>query len=367
MILISSLSTSTFAQFVLTRLSCDDLRVEWQGPPLPFVGFDIALATGTFSCQGDPVPRTIGQGTIHRFSYHLQRLQNGSFQTVSTSKTNATFSEFHNLSDGTYRVTIGINGIEDVNVYPMNTPCFAQPLGKKHNPSNFSSAISNTLEVGENTVDVGFILADANANNIFCQDDIIAAGGIFMLTDLNPLGPDLTTGETDYRVDLCKLNPLTGGCDIWTSTYWQAGEAPASINLLTDVWTLHHSTWTFWRGDYKVTLAVQQDNCVSYESASSTFTVVEPGGNCRKGIIKNLFDISIYPNPSSDRIHLTGVPQNQVATPYQILDISGKPVSTGSLTTYDSFIDISLLQPGIYIIRMEMEGNIVSERFVVAR
>ncbi len=67
--------------------------------------------------------------------------------------------------------------------------------------------------------------------------------------------------------------------------------------------------------------------------------------------------ISIYPNPSSDSITVTGVSSG---ASYAILNTSGNTVSNGSINS-NNIININSLSNGIYFIRLD-DGNVL--RFV---
>jgi hypothetical protein len=67
---------------------------------------------------------------------------------------------------------------------------------------------------------------------------------------------------------------------------------------------------------------------------------------------------SIYPNPSTDMIHLKGV--NDGAT-VMILGMDGKEITTAF--TANNTINIAALQAGIYILRVMDSGNIYTARF----
>lgn len=59
--------------------------------------------------------------------------------------------------------------------------------------------------------------------------------------------------------------------------------------------------------------------------------------------------ISIWPNPSSSNIYITGL---NSSTPYQIYDLQGQKLLKGILSASDSSITISKLRPGMYILTL---------------
>lgn len=346
----------------LNHTSCNSLRVE---SPFVLPAPRIINQASIVSCDGTKF-RSIGSlPSINRFTYRLyKKHSNGGWSLIKTTSTDAVAQNYTGLQDGTYYVRIDVNGSDNVNVWPYNDPCGGSPpLGKRFNSNISDWSITPEATIGD--PQVGFVLADNNFNNIFCKDDISNAGGIFMLTDLSPSIPnaDLTTGETHYRIDICRIG--VSGCSHWTSTYWQEGKVPDVVNLLTDVWQLHHN-WTFWGGDYRVTLAIRQENCVSYRSLTTTFYVRDD--NCREGKInlENL-ELTVYPNPSMDEIFFKGLPSHLTSIHYRILDISGRAVSSGILPAFNASVNVHNLQPGMYVIGLEIDGEMNTLRFVVAQ
>lgn len=67
--------------------------------------------------------------------------------------------------------------------------------------------------------------------------------------------------------------------------------------------------------------------------------------------------IRVYPNPASDFIHLLGVPNN---SKIEIFSASGMLVYSN---LFNHFIDIRSLNPGIYLIRVDKEGEVVKTKF----
>ncbi|MEZ5173189.1 MAG: T9SS type A sorting domain-containing protein [Bacteroidia bacterium] len=68
---------------------------------------------------------------------------------------------------------------------------------------------------------------------------------------------------------------------------------------------------------------------------------------------------ALYPNPAKTRLFIKGL---EGVESYEILDIAGKSVSSGS-TASNSAIDISGLSSGLYFLRCN-SGN---SRFIVSR
>jgi hypothetical protein len=62
-------------------------------------------------------------------------------------------------------------------------------------------------------------------------------------------------------------------------------------------------------------------------------------------------DLFIYPNPSNDKIQINDLP---ISSKFSIFDLNGKEVLFGE---YDHSIDVSTLQQGYYLIKLDIEGR----------
>jgi len=73
--------------------------------------------------------------------------------------------------------------------------------------------------------------------------------------------------------------------------------------------------------------------------------------------------ISLYPNPASQRIKVTGL---SVGTHYRITDITGKIIQKGIYENQD-WLEVSAFKDGLYLIEISLEGQRAVRKFQVAR
>jgi len=74
--------------------------------------------------------------------------------------------------------------------------------------------------------------------------------------------------------------------------------------------------------------------------------------------------VEIYPNPASKRVNvLISEPAEKVCL--DVYSSEGKLVRSMLITEQSSEVDISLLKPGIYILRFNLDGALISKRLVV--
>ncbi|MCR9102129.1 MAG: T9SS type A sorting domain-containing protein [bacterium] len=78
-------------------------------------------------------------------------------------------------------------------------------------------------------------------------------------------------------------------------------------------------------------------------------------------------ELTVYPNPSMDEIFFKGLPSHLTSIHYRILDISGRAVSSGILPAFNASVNVHNLQPGMYVIGLEIDGEMNTLRFVVAQ
>lgn len=81
-----------------------------------------------------------------------------------------------------------------------------------------------------------------------------------------------------------------------------------------------------------------------------TFTGIE--------VKENVHDITVYPNPASDKLFMYGAEGREI----EIVDLNGRSILK---TTYDFYgIDLSTLTPGLYTIKINVENQFVYRKFV---
>ena len=76
----------------------------------------------------------------------------------------------------------------------------------------------------------------------------------------------------------------------------------------------------------------------------------------------SLAEISVYPNPVVDVLHITQMQAGELQI--QIIDHSGKVLKTYSDNKLAFDIDLSSLNPGMYLIQLANDQNVVVERLV---
>ncbi|HZK09352.1 MAG TPA: BspA family leucine-rich repeat surface protein [Bacteroidales bacterium] len=74
--------------------------------------------------------------------------------------------------------------------------------------------------------------------------------------------------------------------------------------------------------------------------------------------------VRVYPNPAEDYIFIL-IPNHEGKVNYRITDLDGRLVAKDHFTGTEALLDVSMLNPGLYVITMEIDGQIVTRRIVV--
>jgi hypothetical protein len=93
-------------------------------------------------------------------------------------------------------------------------------------------------------------------------------------------------------------------------------------------------------------------------------------GNPTTGIDeKKIQDVvSVYPNPSSDKLYVALDKKEQVASHMQITDITGRTIESLSGSAFKGYVDVSRLTNGVYFLKITTTaGKELSAKFVVCR
>ena len=77
---------------------------------------------------------------------------------------------------------------------------------------------------------------------------------------------------------------------------------------------------------------------------------------------KSQFNISIFPNPSSENIKITS---NQNKFELSLYSVVGKIVKTQTINNGKADINISNLEKGIYILKVNMNGTIQQKKIII--
>jgi hypothetical protein len=77
-----------------------------------------------------------------------------------------------------------------------------------------------------------------------------------------------------------------------------------------------------------------------------------------------LLQVELYPNPTEDQVTIS-IPGNENKVSYQITDMNGRLFEQSHFTGSEAVLDLSGNKPGIYILRMEVKGEVVTRRIVV--
>lgn len=155
---------------------------------------------------------------------------------------------------------------------------------------------------------------------------------------------DGVAGGTKYQIS---YRPVAGGS-------WLKKNAVTTVKTLNDL--IPNTTY-----QYKIKTVCGVET--SPFSSLYNFTTL-PLKEGEVNIIPIAIGMEIYPNPSSDKITVLS-PQSAVGDASIIItDISGKIIYQNELTAEETTIDISNYASGIYFVKINLIGEIVTNKFV---
>lgn len=196
---------------------------------------------------------------------------------------------------------------------------------------------------------------------------------------INPTNPDLTDGDTEYAIDSGTFTSFTPGANI---EFLPGSDLdlrlPATAFNGTILWTgPDAATYTtnslnFTNiadgdpaidGAWTVQASFTNDCGSSFAPQSIGFTVnVNPSLSVTNN---NLNEFSIFPNPTSGLVTITGLTQTQKLN-ISLIDITGRVVLTKNSSNNQNRldIDISSFSSGTYFLQIESDSNTTVKKII---
>jgi Secretion system C-terminal sorting domain len=144
-----------------------------------------------------------------------------------------------------------------------------------------------------------------------------------------------------------------------TDEYWYEGIG-SSFGFLTPFLSVSDNVYTLKCNAKNDTLYYLQSNMANFLcSASEPFTSCEYLQNPSKIESKKQNTLKIYPNPTNDVLHLSGVLINGW---YQIITMQGHVVAKGNIT--NNKIEVGFLKAGLYQLVLKKNKVMIREKFI---
>lgn len=248
-------------------------------------------------------------------------------------------------TDGTFHANLPSAGLTEFQPDgKILSAGFSSPNTIKISRFNSDYTLDATFHVASNTSNSGNYVAGLSVQN----DGKIVVSGYFI---------NAYDGNNDVS-GIFRLNP-DGTLDTTFNT--QNGFGNASH--------VFHSTLT---ADGKILLVTEnstyQGEGLRMADGFSTNQVIirlnGDGGTASVENIKDEFSFSIYPHPANDIVKIDNIPQNSTL---KILDINGKILYEHFVQDDYGVVDVSGFSSGIYLLRLENNGNIARKKLIVSR
>ena len=84
--------------------------------------------------------------------------------------------------------------------------------------------------------------------------------------------------------------------------------------------------------------------------------------------VAGVLDLKIYPNPTQGQFRIEGKLNKKETVQVRILEATGKYIWKSDIKTANEFLytpDLSNLAPGIYIIQLDVSGDLVYRKFIL--
>lgn len=202
---------------------------------------------------------------------------------------------------------------------------------------------------------------------------------VFYIRSINNYyeGSDNPNGSFTFFVDTISYTNLNASIGNMDSIYYSADYNGRKVNLsappIADGWLIEKNYIegcggpyddTHWYGDdegvitsHKLRLIYYQKGLEEWGSKHYFLTSIDNPN------LKN--HLSVYPNPTFDKLNLDFAVQNSNSCSGAIYSITGKRIEQFSISSIEKKqLDVSALNKGLYIIQLDIDGNFFSATFV---
>jgi hypothetical protein len=164
-----------------------------------------------------------------------------------------------------------------------------------------------------------------------------------------------------YDIYICKLD--TAGKMIWAKSMGGSGDDRGSTISVADNGDIYLG------GDFSVTADLDPEITKYYlTSAGNTDIFIEKLFDCPTYIDENIIrtnSLMISPNPASDKIFISVLPESKTNTYIRIYNMQGEIVFHSTLNESQIQINVSGYSKGIYLVKVVMESKAVSTKFII--
>lgn len=245
------------------------------------------------------------------------------------------------LCNGGFDDTLYANGVNLLNAALV--PCWE------------TSSILTTIELWNNTLDPTpfsgqqFVEINAYGHDTLYQDFTVSAGSLLHISFAH-------RGRLGTDVMGVQIGPVDG-------PYTDLGQFADS----TDAWGYHSVDYTVpsdaATSNYRLRLysfSIANEMAVSFGNFLDSVTVTAVTTSISENHANS---IALYPNPATDLVTIGNVESGSVVT---ITDITGRIMYSTVTDNTQAIIDTDAFAGGMYIVRIEHNGAILSRKLVIA-
>jgi hypothetical protein len=257
----------------------------------------------------------------------------------------------------------------------INTSVEGTYRGRVNVPITFMASCGPILYDGLTSTNIGrqAVIGSDMFTNVFVIGQTTQSDIDVDITDINGFPQSNFDDNDQVLLDLSESTNFNryfiaiqqvSGSNNYQSAGWQNG-TPSTINL-NDIWTQTFSSWKFWNNrNFRVQVVLENVDCPNgvWNQKFEFFNTCSGGsGTCR---FAHEADLAVFPNPATDMFVVRHLELSKdVKHDLLISDASGRVVRNERLT--GSQVDISDLEPGFYVVRIDEDGeNVLSTKLVV--
>jgi len=235
--------------------------------------------------------------------------------------------------------------------------------GNTYTSSNNTATHTLTNAVGCDSI----ITLNLTINNPSTGTDVQTACESYTWID----GNTYTSGNNTATHTLTN----TAGCDSIITLNLTIDNLDISVTENGSTLTANESSATYQWIDCSNNQPVLNETNQSFTvTQSGNYAVIVTQGGCTDtsacynvtitGVTKNLTDVqfTVYPNPVNDFVTITNLPNGSTVN---ILDVTGKAVYSSGTTTGQTTINTAGFTNGIYLIRIDNNGNSANKKLVI--
>ncbi len=325
---------------------------------------------GTSSCQPAGSAARTGTGFAH--------IEYRGFYPFSTAKSEFIYQQVGVTSGRKYKLTAYVNSLSTTYPGPgqvrfcMVNTSVGSTASNILNDVRFqapSSPISTDMGSGWYKIEKEWTAPSTGnyylviGSMLFCNDESYSILHEHIVDDVSMQCAAYAGSDVSFTCSCCVGGCSGVGIGISTSgsTYSWSPTSGLSSSTIANPTATPTSSTTY-------TLTVSGSDCTTSTDAVYVQKIVSTSCCPPKAMLSNThFDdnsVSLFPNPSIDGKYNVSINTKEVSGRFQVFDLTGKIVNSGSIDSNTFSLDLSSLPKGNYYVQIEFNGNMLKRTLI---